>query len=53
MSRSDSSKESIKVLEHISSEESKPSWASTGGGYPPEDGDEFAHLIDDIDDEEL
>ncbi|KAK9821606.1 hypothetical protein WJX81_006021 [Elliptochloris bilobata] len=52
LSRTASTEESMRLLDSISHDGSRPSWASAAG-YHPEDGDEFGHLVDEIEDEEL
>ena len=52
LSRTASAEESMRLLDSIGTEGGKPSWASAAG-YHPEDGDEFGHLVDEIEDEEL
>ena len=52
LSRTASTEESMRLLDSIGAESGKPSWASAQG-YHPDDGDEFGHLVDEIEDEEL
>ena len=52
LSRTASTEESMRLLDSIGTDGGKPSWASAQG-YHPDDGDEFGHLVDEIEDEEL
>ena len=52
LSRTASTEESMRLLDSIGTDSGKPSWASAEG-FHPDDADEFGHLVDEIEDEEL